>query len=404
MKRWWRGGMVVGSVIWIGGEVRAQTPAPESTGENVEDVVNEAAKGPMKPAVSLDRPFYNAVQQTKKEMREKIGLEWALSYTAIGQLTSGGFDANAAAEATTNFFALWKPIRDPNGIDGAGIGFQVENRTNYTSDTFVDMTAELGTLWSPNDSTSDDYCQIKQLWVGHRLAEGKITYIIGKLDPGGYINKNRFAGSGNTQYFAQPFAKNPARAFPDNGLGATIRIAPADWIHMDAVVSDGDANSNHNPFSTLGDHWFVAGELVFHPKFEGLGEGNYRLLLWNRESELGNSFGYSLSLDQNLGEKLGVFFRYGGNDGDLSAIEHIAAAGVSFLSPFDRPDDQAGIAVAWTGPSDSSLRDEYSAEVYYRMQLTEGIEFSLSAQIIVDPSASDRDMEGVYGMRMRVLY
>lgn len=401
----WQGRTAVAAAVCISSSSAwAQSPGQDTNSVNVEEEIAAAAKAPVKPALTLDRPFYNAIQASKKEMREKFGLEWSLAYTAIGQVTSGGIENNAAAEGTLNFFALWKFIRDANEIDGLGTGFQFEHRRNYTGETFTEMTADLGTLWSPNDSTSDDYCQIKQLWFGHRLAEGKITYVIGKIDPGGYINKNRFAASGNTQYFAQPFATNPARAFPSNGLGGTVRIAPAEWIHFDAVVTDGDADSNHNPFSTWEGNLFAGAEVVFKTNFEGMGQGNYRLLVWNRDSEVGDSTGYALNIDQNLGDALGVFLRYGGNDGDLKSVEHILAAGVSFLKPFDRPDDQAGLAVAWTHPSDSDLRDEYSAEAYYRIRLTEGIEFSLSGQVIVNPSAAERDVEGVYGARLRFVY
>ena len=105
-----------------------------------------------------------------------------------------------------------------------------------------------------------------------------------------------------------------------------------------------------------------------------------------------------------MSEQYGVFLRYGGNDGDINSIEHILAAGFSFLQPFDRKNDQAGIAVSYTHPTSGDLRDEYSAETYYRLQLTEGIELSGSAQLIIDPSASDRDAVDVFGMRLRVLY
>lgn len=403
MRRW-QSGIAMAAVCIGSSGAWAQAPGQETNSVNVEEEIAAASKAPVKPVFPADRPFYDAIQASKNEMREKIGLEWALAYTAIGQMTSGGIKNNAAAEGTLNFFALWKFIRDANEIDALGMGFQFEQRRNYTGETFTEMTADLGTLWSPNDSTSDDYCQIKQLWFGHRLAEGKITYVIGKLDPGGYIDKNRFAGSGNTQYFAQPFATNPARAFPSNGLGATIRIAPVDWVHFDAVVSDGDADSNHDPFSTWEGNLFAGGEVVFSPTIDGLGQGNYRLLLWNRDSEGGDSTGYALNIDQNLGESFGVFLRYGGNDGDLRPIKHLVAAGLSFLTPFNRPDDQAGVAIAWTHPTDDDLRDEYSGEAYYRIRLTEGIEFSLGAQLIVHPSAADRDVEGVYGARLRLVY
>lgn len=111
-----------------------------------------------------------------------------------------------------------------------------------------------------------------------------------------------------------------------------------------------------------------------------------------------------MSADQNLSDDYGVFLRYGGNDGGINSIRHLLAVGFSFLTPFGRPNDQAGIGVSFTHPSSNDLRDEYSVEAYYRLQLTEGIELSPDAQVIFDPSAGSQDVVGVFGLRLRLLY
>jgi carbohydrate-selective porin OprB len=379
-------------------------PGKETEPENVEEIVNEAAQTPQKPLVPIDLPLYSAVQSAKKNLSDKYGLDLALSYKTIYQVTSGGIENNQAEEGTLGLFALWKFVRDPNGIDGAAVGFQFELRGNYLSDQFLDMTADLGTLWSPNDSTSPNYNEIKQVWFGQKLCEGKFTYLVGKIDPGAYINQNRFAGSDATQFFSQPFATNPARFFPSNGLGVMARFTPNDWLYFHAVTSDGNANSGVSPFITFHGDWFTGGEVGLTPKIPNLGQGMYRFLLWHEESMLGATTGYGVSFDQNLGDHFGAFLRYGGNDGHEDSIEHIIGTGISILTPFDRPNDQTGIGFSWTKPADHDLRDEYSTEVYYRLQLTEGIEYSVSTILIDRPSASQQDWEAVYGMRLRILY
>lgn len=382
----------------------ADAPRGEQTAVNIEETTAEAARTPEEPFIPIDRTLYKWLQKTKKEMRERYGLEWALEYTAIYQATSGGYEVRDAAVGTLGLNAIWRIFRDDNGIDSAGVGLQLETRANYTDDQFTEMTEELGTLWAPNDSTSNSYDKINQLWWGQKFDRGRFTYLVGKIDPGAHINGNRFAGSGNTQFFSQPFATNPARAFPDNGLGVMARIAPVEWFYLHGVVSDSSADSSYSPFKTLDGNWFGAVEAGLKPRFESLGEGVYRLLLWQRETDDAHGTGFSLSFDQNLGPHFGAFCRYGVNDGDMNAIEHIAAAGISLLDPFGRGSDQAGIGVSWTRPADHDLRDEFSAEVYYRLQLTEGIELSASAQLIEQPAASDRDEVAVFGLRLRLLY
>jgi porin len=380
----------------------AQHP-PSSPAEDVEQIITEAERAPEQPLSTLDRPIYRGLQTWKKELNEKYGINWALEDTVIYQAASGGVDPNDAMVNTLGLFATWKIFRDANGKDFGGIGFQAETRQNPFGE-FTDMTADLGTLWAPNDSTSDDYTRINQLWWGQRFAEGRLGLLLGKIDPGSRINTNRFAGSGNTQFFGQPFATNPARSFPANGLGLMLSAEPADWVYFHYTMSDSDADAEESPFQTINGRWLYAGEVGLRPVIAGLGQGVYRLMLYQRDAETADELGWSLSADQNLSDTFGVFLRYGGNDGNLNSIEDLVSAGVSFLQPFGRKNDQAGIGVSYTHPSNADLRDEYSAEVYYRVQVTEGFELSGSTQLIIDPSDSDKDAVGVFGLRARVLY
>ena len=372
--------------------------------EDVEQVTGEAQQTPEAPLTGVDRPFYRALQQSKRELSEKYGFTWAVEDTAIYQITSGGVDPNDALVNTLGFFATWKILRDDNGKDFGGLGFQAETRGDPLDGHFTDLRDDLGTLWSPNDSTSDDYTKINQLWWGQQFGGGRYGFLVGKIDPGSRINANRFAGSGNTQFFAQPFATNPARSFPDNGMGLMLRAEPADWLLLHFTMSDSDAVSTYSPFKTINGNWLYAGEVGLRPMVPRLGPGIYRLMIYQRDLEDADEFGWSVSADQNLSQEFGAFLRYGGNDAGINSIRQLVSTGVSFLKPFGRPNDQAGIGVSYTHPASSDLRDEYSTEAYYRVQLTEGIEVSGSAQLIIDPSASDQDAVGVFGLRTRILY
>jgi porin len=312
-------------------------------------------------------------------------------------------DPNDALVNTLGLFATWKIYRAENGKDFAGLGFQAETRGNHIGE-FTELRNDLGSLWSPNDSTSDDYTKINQLWWAEKFAEGRLAFQIGKIDPGSIVNANRFAGSGNTQFFSQPFATNPARSFAQNGLGFQARAEPVDWLYLHFLMSDGDAISNHSPFTTIRGNWLYAGEVGLKPVVPNLGQGIYRFMLYQRENEAANEVGWAISADQNLSEEYGVFLRYGGNDAGINSIEHLVSVGVSWLQPFGRINDQAGIAASYTHPSSPDLRDEYSTEVYYRLQLSEGIEVSASTQLIFDPSAGDQDEVAVFGLRARLLY
>jgi porin len=391
----------VAAVFCIASIAAAQQATPS---QDVEEIITEDQQSPEEPVSTVDRTAYRALQGWKKGLSDKYGFNFAIENTAIYQHTTGGVDPNQALVNTLGLFATWKVYRSLNGKDFGGIGFQAEARQNPLDHNFPELTSSLGTLWAPNDSSSDDYHKINQLWWGMRAFDGRFGFRIGKIDPGNLINENRFAGSGNTQFFGQPFATNPARSYPDNGIGMMLRYEPTDWMWVHYTMSDSDAVSTYSPFKTIHGRWVYEGEVGFKPVVPKLGPGIYRFMIYDRDAQAANEVGWALSFDQNISPNYGVFLRYGGNEGTINKIRQLVSAGFSFLTPFDRPNDQAGIGISYTHPTSSALRDEYSSEVYYRLQVTEGFELSASSQLVINPSASTLDTVGVFGLRARLLY
>ena len=48
--------------------------------------------------------------------------------------------------------------------------------------------------------------------------------------------------------------------------------------------------------------------------------------------------------------------------------------------------DFAGFAVSWSGPPDSSLRNQFTTEAYYRLQLTHNVQVTPGFQFTIHPS------------------
>ena len=376
-------------------------PGDES---NIEEQTYEADIPQKMSLLPVDRQLRNAEQSAKQRLKKATGLELALESTTIYQITSGSRPANHAIENTTTLSGIWSPWKSPTGNDSLGLGFAGETRNNFSGSSFTEMTQDLGTLWSPNDATSDDYTTITQLWFGGRLFDQKLIFVAGKIDPGAYFNGNRFAGNGNTQFFSQPFATNPARVFPANGIGGAVRFAPVKWFYVQGEMSDSDAVNTHSPFPTVDGNWLYAGEAAFRPSIPNLGDGNYRLLLYTRNTEPQQTSGWAISFDQQIATHLGLFLRYGNNEGRVASVKDIASTGISFLRPFNRNDDEAGIGISCTHPSNNSFRDEYSSEAYYRIQLTSFVELSASAQAVYHPATTNEDLIGIFGLRIRFLF
>ncbi len=360
------------------------------------------------PLVDIgDRPFYQAVRDAKRQLKEATGLWLSLDYTIIFQASTAGLSQNDAAVGTLQFQGRWTAWDRKDGKEQGTLGFKLRHRSLYTDGGTPAFTDSLGTLWKPNDMSGTRQDQVRELWWRQRLLDGRVEYDIGKVYMKNLIDRNRYAQSGYSQFLAQPFYKNSARPIPKPGLGGSVKVTPVDWLYLLGAAADGTSVSQHSPFSTLDDqNWFYAGELglMVDPFGLGQGAGTYRVTYWHRETEADVGSGVALSFEQPVIEGLGAFVRYGYNSTLLSPVRNALAMGVSFQKPFERTLDEAGIGFVWTDPVDGDLRNSYLFEVYYRIQLTEGIELTPDFQLIFDPSENDRDMIGVFGIRLRHVF
>jgi porin len=83
----------------------------------------------------------------------------------------------------------------------------------------------------------------------------------------------------------------------------------------------------------------------------------------------------------------------------------LATAGVSITGLMGNRDDIVGLALAWGQPEDRLLRNQYIAELFYRMQITNNLQLTPDVQLIREPSRNrDNDTIGVFGLRLRLVF
>src|SRR5213078_130376 len=116
------------AAILLFGTVAHAQRVPTGPPEDPEQVIGETKQEPQEPFSIADRPIYRWIQQTKRELNDKFGINFAIEDTLIYQAASGGVEPNDAMVNTLGLFATWKIFRDPNGKDFGGLGFQFETR------------------------------------------------------------------------------------------------------------------------------------------------------------------------------------------------------------------------------------------------------------------------------------
>jgi porin len=215
----------------------------------------------------------------------------------------------------------------------------------------------------------------------------------------------------NNSFVSRHFAANPAVPFPGHGPMAGLSLRPTDRFYLTAGTANAYGDTSTAGFDSLADEWdlFSYAEFGFTPTLEGFGAGRYSIGFWNMDSRsadgLPSDQGLTVIADQRLSETLQVFGRYACSDAALTNVRHLVQAGVGMNGLFGRDGDLSGLAVSFARPQARASQDEKVIDVFHRFQATRHSQFSLGAQLIVDPgNAPGEDAIGFFYARLRTSF
>ena len=351
--------------------------------------------------------------KTKKYLHEEWELDTAMEHVLIYQRATGGRRPREQAAYNFTYFGVWnisKFTEDDIGV----VGFYFEERDNITDHSARDFSQAVGTNYRTHGLNTDERSRtaLRQLWWRRTFLDKTLTATVGKIHHPSYYNRNDFAGNSKTSFLSNPFSRNPNRLTPDDGLGANVTIKPNNGYYISAGFGDADADTKTSGFDTAGDgDLFGAVEFGLTPKIEGAGQGNYRFTFWHTDqaddeatSNENEGSGIALSFDQELNETVGLFARYGYTEPKVTDIKNFVSGGFVLRDAWGIKGDLFGVGLSWDQPSDGK-NDEYSMEVFQRIQFTSRMQITPSVQIIFDPSQSDKtEPVAVFGIRFRALF
>lgn len=239
----------------------------------------------------------------------------------------------------------------------------------------------------------------------------------GQMDPTSYFDQNAFANSETFQFLSPMFVNNIAILFGGDangyGPGLVAHVHPVEILALSVGFFEGDGQYDDmmdQPF------WIVEFELE---SYRGDLEGHYRFIYWSNESNQNTisgtpvtqtrNKGFALSFDQEITKKLGLWARFGTQDGAVSRFEYSASIGLQRKVFFGPHPGTFGLAYGRTFISDayeqaSALnKDEQVLEVYYNMDAGQGFHLAPDVQYIKNPGGDGSiDPITVYGVRMQL--
>jgi hypothetical protein len=226
---------------------------------------------------------------------------------------------------------------------------------------------------------------------------------IGIIDATDYLDGNAYSNDEYTQFMNEALVNAPNAFLPSYDAGAAFVWNTGAWSLRGVLMSVNENNEGN-------DYRFYGAELGYQLQSD-LGEGNYRVLL-NRTSEdflASNSESRHehksilLSFDQQLGNVVGAFIRFGTQD-DAAAVNYdtIWSGGIQIGGvAWERRDDNIGLGYAYLAGGNPGIRHSQVAEGYYRFVINDHLALSGDIQYMKDDLRDQENPAGfIFGMRL----
>jgi hypothetical protein len=350
---------------------------------------------------ALDKSGYDALRE---KANEKLGLDWLIAYSVLAQRRSHSGNKKSDFNSELDFAGEWELIKSKTFGTTSFTWLYSKIWNHYTdANSSKKVSKAGGTVFQISDSDAIDAW--RNIFISQSLFDNLIAVHAGQIDATAFFNTISVADNDRDKFVSQAFVRDPVRSTTDAfGLGATVEVNPTDWLYLRAGFIDGNSSLDRPKWDTFekGDYIYL-GEIGLMADVDGMGKGVYRVSPFYAENgELGKTGeGITFSFEQELPIDATVFGRASAANRRRTDLEAFLGGGIVFTNPFGFDRDRIGIAVGAGVPSDDEQRNyTYLVDSYWRMQLTERMEFGPSFQAHIKPAADrDRDVLFVGGLR-----
>ncbi len=254
----------------------------------------------------------------------------------------------------------------------------------------------------------------------------RVVLSTGKLHPNQFFMLNFYANDESRQFLNGSFDGNSVFQ-PAQGTyapGFVSQVIPCDDIYVNSAIFD-IADYPGNSFQNLNEGLYWAGvEVGWTPNWlNKFSRFNVTLGTTNAGNQsfagYGNITGVKQTnsmigflAQQQFNDWLGVFVEYGLGESNNVVAQQEVSAGISIVRPFGRPDDDFGIAYAWTKPTNNygdeiPGSDPQSAtvlETFYRLQITDSMQLSPDLQVSFNPASGDGSAVVSLALRLKMQF
>ncbi|MCL7960227.1 MAG: carbohydrate porin [marine benthic group bacterium] len=344
------------------------------------------------PVLDLDVAYrrLDALNDLKRTLYDGLGLAVGMDYNLLNQYSSFSTTETHALSGIFRVFGTWRVFGKWWKSSG-NLVYRVENRHLISGVTPRDLGHDGGS--SLSTATFKEFgWGVTSLYWKQMFSGGNYGFAVGKMDPGDFSDVYPLL-TAYKHFMNEGLFNNPSVSLPNQGFG----LVGGASITRNWYVSAGwhDANGEPteiglNSFFNVGEYykwietgWRVSGSDLMEGK-------SIHVNVWHqdarKDADKDETWGVTLSASPVFESRLqwSPFLRigYSWQDGG-QRVRFIAAGGAGIVL---RKSDFAGFAVSWSGPPDSSLRNQLTSEAYYRLQLTHNVQVTPGLQFTINPS------------------
>lgn len=361
----------------------------------------------------LDLNLLEKWKTWKAGITEKTGLGFGADYTAVGFAATSSPGDDTSASGIARFYGSWAFLN--HGAKNTGsIDFKIENRHSYTDVPPAAFGFEVGYVGTPEPVFNDQGFRVNNLYWKQHFFDDRVGSRLGFIDVKEYFDVYALASPWTGFHnLAFSIGSNTMAVLPDGAFGAMVGGYLTDRIY--AAVGIADRNTDPTDVFQGFDTFFNDFETFKSIEIGITGGGkqlflrNVHVSLWqmdeSEETDAPGGCGVTASASTVVDGKWLPFLRGAYAHEGGGAYEASVSAGFGYMN---KPGGNLfGVGLNWGRPNSNTfpadLDDQFTGEMFYRVQLAESIQVTPSIQLYSDPALNtDEDFIVLFGLRARV--
>lgn len=354
-------------------------------------------------AVEPEMKIREQWQSYKDYAKTHFGLTYGISYSIVYQGASDSFGADHAAGGRFQFISRWTPVWRDTGHPGT-FTFKVENRHRFSDVSLQRFHNDLGIAASTAFSYSDFGWGVLELNYKQEFFDQRFAVQFGEIQPITYLDRYPLV-SPQSAFLNQSFSYNPTIAIPAAGLGAVVGGRLWNQVYFTASATDANASNATFGWDTMVDYNEFFTHLELGWDFDGTEwtQDNVHVTLWHVDDRSAagkpEGWGVAFSFAHEFGRWV-PYLRGGYSEDGGVHFERMVSAGFGYK--FDGRKGLVGFGSSWGQTPRPEPHDQFTTEVFWRIQVTQTFELTPDLQMVFQPAYNpNADVVAIAGVRGR---